>query len=177
MIRPGKGVHVFIQAAGEILKHFSDVAFLVVGEAQFDKDYEYKDQVLNLVRQLGVTKKVKFLGFRVDVGDILAAADCLVHCPTEDDALPTVVLEAMALQTPVVGSIIGGIPEQIEDNVTGFLIEPGDSKGVANAVMQILEIPEKALCLGRSGRQKFEKEFSHQQFVQKFETIYTGLLP
>ncbi len=176
MIRYGKGLHVLARAAAEVLKHFPDVVFLIVGEALFSKDYEYKEQLIKLVYELGLAEKFRFLGFRKDVYNIIAAADCLVHCPIEYDSLPTVVLEAMAMQTPVIGTVIGGIPEEIDDQVTGLLVEPGNEIELGRAVRQILENPGLSERFTKSARRKLESEFSHHPFVSRFEHIYAKML-
>lgn len=176
MLRRGKGPHILVQAAAEIAKTLPDVVYLLVGEVQFSKDHAYKKMLLDLISQLDLNEQIKLLGFRKDVYQLIAAADCLVHCPVENDSLPTVVLEAMALQTPVIGSVIGGIPEEIEDKVTGLLFEPDNYHALVNALTEILENPDLACRLAYAAREKLEAEFSHQRFVSKFETIYAELL-
>jgi glycosyltransferase involved in cell wall biosynthesis len=176
MIRYWKGLHVLVRAAAEVLKHFPNVIFLIVGEIQFGKDYEYKEQLVDLVHELGLVDKFKFLGFRRDVYHIIASADCLVHCPIKSDPLPTVVLEAMALQTPIVGTAIGGIPEEVDNGLTGLLVEPGNDIELAKAILKILENPDLAKSLTQAAQRKLETEFSHQLFVKRFESIYAQVL-
>jgi L-malate glycosyltransferase len=177
MVRYWKGSHVFVRAAAEVLKVLPKTVFLIVGESQFGKDREYKEYLTELVtHKLNLKDKIKFLGFRNDVYSMIAAADCLVHCPIKSDPLPTIVLEAMALQTPVVGTAIGGIPEEIDDQVTGLLVEPNDEIGLSKAIIQILENSDQAQRFAGAGRQKLEAEFSRKLFVDKFEKIYTQVL-
>lgn len=176
MLRSGKGPHILIQAAAEISKVLPNVVYLLVGEAQFSKDRAYKKVLLDLISQLGLNKQIKLLGFRKDVYQLIAAADCLVHCPTENDSLPTVVLKTMALQTPVVGTAIGGIPEEIDHQVTGLLVEPGNASELAQAVSWVLNNPETAHRWAEAARRKVEAEFSQPEFVQRFEEIYAKLL-
>ncbi|MGW8182234.1 MAG: glycosyltransferase, partial [bacterium] len=96
MVRYWKGSHIFVRAAAEVLKVLPNTIFLLVGESQFGKDQEYKQYLTELVtHKLNLKDKIKFLGFRKDVYSIIAAADCLVHCPIKSDPLPTIVLEAM----------------------------------------------------------------------------------
>lgn len=174
-IRQWKGQHIFIEAAALVLQNFPDVMFLVVGDAQF-KDHEYKAELIKLVDKLGLADKVKFLGFRGDVPKIIAAVDCLVHCPIKPDPLPNVVLEAMALQTPVIGTSIGGIPEEIDDGVTGLLVEPGNVKALAKAIRGVLENPDMAERFAQAAWQKLQVEFSLKLFVSEFEAIYARLI-
>jgi glycosyltransferase involved in cell wall biosynthesis len=175
-IRYWKGQHIFIEAAASVLKDFPNVLFLVVGDAQFTKDYEYKSLLINLINKLNLGDKVKFLGFREGVLKIIAGVDCLVHCPIMSDPLPTVVLEAMALKTPVIGTFIGGIPEEIEDGITGLLVKPGDVGGLAKAIRVVLENPDMAERFAQAAWYKLRKEFALELFVSKFEAIYTELI-
>jgi glycosyltransferase involved in cell wall biosynthesis len=177
MLRRWKGPHVLVQAAVEILRRWPEIVFLLVGEAQFGKDDDYKKELVELINQLGLGEKVKLLGFRADVYQFIAGADCLVHCPIKSDPLPTVVLEGMALRVPVIGAATGGIPEEIEDQVTGLLFEPGDHIALAKALVQVLEKPDMAQRLTQRAWQKLEAEYSHHRFVKKFETVYAELLP
>jgi len=176
MIRHWKGLHIFVRAAQEVLKHHSNVKFLIVGDTQFTKDKIYKEQLLDLVSELGLTDNLKFLGFRKDVYHIIAAADCLVHCPIKSDPLPNVVLEGMAVQTPIVGTATGGIPEEIEDHATGILVGPNNEKELAKGILQILENPNLAKSFTQAAKQKLEAEFLHQLYVNRFERIYATLL-
>ncbi|MEM2370844.1 MAG: glycosyltransferase family 4 protein [Candidatus Bathyarchaeia archaeon] len=175
-IRHWKGQHIFVEAAASVLKNFHNVMFLIVGEAQFAKDYKYKAWLIDLVNSLGIAERVKFLGFREDVPRIVAAVDCLVHCPLESDPLPNIVLEAMALQTPVVASSIGGIPEEIESGVTGLLVEPGNVEALSKAIIMVLENPDIAENFAQMAWHKVRTEFSPELFARRFEKIYAQLI-
>jgi len=175
MIRRWKGQHLFVEAASEVLKICPDVVFLLVGEAQFSKDHGYKAQLINLIGALSLTDKVRFLGFREDVYRIVAAADCLVHCPIEPDPLPTAVLEAMALRTPVIGTSVGGIPEEIEDGVTGLLVKPGDPIELAKAIEYVLTDINRTNMFVQAALHKLQTEFSKESFISKFDAIYAQL--
>lgn len=176
MPRRWKGPHVLVQAADEIRQYLPDVIYLLVGESHFSKDRVYKKELIGLINHLNLNEQVKLLGFRQDVYQLIAAADCLVQCPIENDPLPTVVLEAMALRTPVVGTAIGGIPEEIDHQVTGLLVEPDNASELAQAVSWILDNPETAHRWVEAARRKVEAEFSQPEFVQRFEAIYAKLL-
>jgi spore coat protein SA len=176
MLRRWKGPHILMQAVPQVVKSNPDTIFLFVGEAQFGKDDEFKSQLITLIQKLHLDEYVKLLGFRKDIYNLIAAADCLVHCPVESDPLPNVVLEAMALQTPVIGSSVGGIPEEIEDQVTGLIVEPCNHLKLAQAIVQILENSDRAKQLAVAGHHKLELEFSSQLFGQNFETVYSQLV-
>lgn len=175
MIKFWKGQHIFIEAAAEALKQFPDTVFLIIGEAQFGKDKEYERQLSAQVDELNLAGRVKFLGFRRDVYRLVAAADCLVHCPVTSDPLPTIVLEAMAAETPVIGSCIGGIPEQVDHQKTGLLVEPDNAQALAQAVVQMLKNLERGKYFAQAAQKKLQQEFSLESFARKFEQIYDNL--
>jgi glycosyltransferase involved in cell wall biosynthesis len=102
---------------------------------------------------------VAFLGARTDVPEILAALDVLVHCPTAPEPLGRVLAEAMVVGRPIVAARCGGIPEVVEDGVTGLLVEPGDVAGFASAVIRLLEDPALRERLGKAGQRHAEGRF------------------
>jgi glycosyltransferase involved in cell wall biosynthesis len=93
-----------------------------------------------------------------EVPGFLAAVDVLT-VPSYDEGLPRVVLEAMAMRVPVVASRVGGIPEAVEDERTGLLVPPGDRDALVSALDRVLDHPEFASRLGRSGRCRVLDEF------------------
>ncbi len=120
---------------------------------------------------------VRPLGFveRKDMPVCYSAADVFV-LPTLGDNFPYGVLEAMACETPVVASRVGGIPEQVEEAVTGFLVEPYKPDLLAKAICDIFENPEMAQKMGKQGRQRVEKYFTISAFIEKHEALYEKLV-
>jgi glycosyltransferase involved in cell wall biosynthesis len=106
-----------------------------------------------------------------DVPRFLAAIDVLV-APSYDEGLPRVVLEAMAMRVPVVASRVGGIPEAVEDGVSGLLIAPGDSAAVASAICRILDDAALASRLGEAARQRVVDEFDAQSGWRRLAAIH-----
>lgn len=176
MILPGKGFHLLVEIASRVVDLLPNVVFLVAGEARFAKNIAYRDRVMKGPAARALGPRLQLLGFRSDVLDLIRAADCLIHCPTEYDAFPTTVLEGMALGTPVVGARIGGVPEQILDGSTGFLVDPGDADGFAGRVVRILTEPALAAALAKQARQRFVAEFTDDRFGRKFEDLYAEIV-
>jgi glycosyltransferase involved in cell wall biosynthesis len=111
------------------------------------------------------------MGHRDDVPAILAAADLFV-LPSESEASPNVILEAMAGGLPVVASRVGGIPELVADGVTGHLVPPADPQALATAVLDLLDRPDRRAAFGRAARMRIAREFSFDRMVVQFETLY-----
>jgi glycosyltransferase involved in cell wall biosynthesis len=92
------------------------------------------------------------------------------------EATPYVILEAMAAARPVVASGIFGIPEQVEDGVTGILIRPGDEISLAGAILRLANDPEMMHRLGEAGRRRYEERFTSRISVEKTEGVYEEIL-
>jgi glycosyltransferase involved in cell wall biosynthesis len=119
--------------------------------------------------------RVGLLGRVRDVPSLMAASE-IIAVPSLLEATPYVILEAMAAARPVVASRIYGIPEIVEDGVTGLLVEPGDPSALAGALRRLGEDPDLALRIGRAGRAAFEERFTLQRSVCGTEAVYEELL-
>jgi glycosyltransferase involved in cell wall biosynthesis len=102
----------------------------------------------------------------------MRSAVCLV-LPSFSEGLGRVVLEAMACGRPVIGTRVGGIPEMIEDEITGLLVSPGDPNGLAESLLRLLEDPKLAEAMGRRGRAKVESLFTEEKYFRGFTELLT----
>lgn len=172
---PDKGHEYFIQAAARIVKKFSKVNFLIVGDAVFEEDRWREEYLKKMVKELNLDNCVNFTGFRRDIPELLAALDIMVLA---SDAEPCgrVLFEAMAMQKPVVATNTGGTPEIVKDKVSGILIPPKNSEAMAEAIIKLLQDKEMALRMGKVGRKRAEQFFSIEENVRKTEKVYKSLL-
>ncbi len=123
----------------------------------------------------GLRESVMFTGFQMDVSEIIATFDVAV-LPSFFEGMGRVILEAMAMEKPVVASRVGGIPDLIEQDVNGLLVRPGDVKELADALEKILSDKRLARKMGREGRKRIKEQFSAQGMVQSIERVYRELL-
>lgn len=121
-------------------------------------------------RARGVTEQVSFLGERRDVPDLLASA-ALFILPSRTEALPNSVMEAMAAGLPVIACRVGGIPELVEDGVTGILVPPDDPDALGAAIARVLENPTLAAALGSAAREKIAAQFSMPRMIAGFTDV------
>ena len=128
-----------------------------------------------LADQLGLSDRVVFTGPRQDIPRIMVGLDVLVHC-AHTEAFGRVLVEAMAAETPVVATAVGGIPEVIEDNQTGLLVDEGDVEGVGMAVLTLLKDAARRREMGRKGRTRVENHFSLEAHVEQVQNLYGELL-
>jgi glycosyltransferase involved in cell wall biosynthesis len=175
-IVPEKGFDVFIKAAAEVLKHIPDVKFIVVGGAsEGSSGSSYLDLLKSLVKESGIEKNLIFTGFREDVPDIIKSVDLIV-LSSMMDACPTVLLESMAAAKPVVASNVGGIPEIIDDDVTGVLFSAGDFQDLAKKMTKLLSDEKYRLNLGQAGKNKVKECYLIDDKVRRLEKIYYEVL-
>lgn len=152
-LHPMKGQDNLLLAAPEVLKRYPETLFLIAGEGgELPRLEKLRDH-------LGLSQSVRFTGQVTDVPSLLAATDILCH-PSLADGLPNAVVEAMAMGLPVVASSVGGIPEVIEDRVSGLLVPPHDIKAISKALLGLLEEPKTAARLGQRAEKDVRIEFS-----------------
>jgi len=123
----------------------------------------------------GLAPRVVFTGIRGDIPELLSLFDFFV-LPSLDEGLGRSMVEAMAAGKPVVASRVGGIPEAVEDGKTGILVPPGDAHALANALAFMLDNPEKALEMGRRGRERAVRLFDEERMVDSICALYRELL-
>jgi glycosyltransferase involved in cell wall biosynthesis len=172
-----KGHEVLIRAAPEILGFFPKTHFLLVGgELDGPHHRAYADRLRGLPREVGVQHAVTFAGFRADIPEVMAAADLVTHCSTYPDPFPGVVLQSMAVGTPVIASDLGGPREQIEDQVSGILVPAGDPSALARAICSLLADPKRRASLGRAAAFRVRSVFTPDSFYQRLSEIYLPLV-
>lgn len=169
ILRRKKGHHILLDAVPEVLKEAPDSLFLFAGNGPQKENIEEK------IRSLGIGKNVRLLGLRSDIPAVLKGVDIVV-LPTLQEALGTSILEASAMKKPVISTRVGGVPETIRDNITGLLVEPEDSAGLAQAIIRLLKDQELCSSMGERGRQMVEEEYSTDKMVEGMNGLYLSLL-
>lgn len=124
-----------------------------------------KDTLQKKVRDLGIEENVLFLGALPDVRSLLAASDCKVLVSAAE-TLSMAMLEAMAMQVPVITTEIGGASEAIEDGVSGYLIPPGDASGLADTILEILNDDGRRHAMGAEARRNVVEGFGQQGMIK-----------
>jgi len=149
----------------EAVKTLPKGVLLVVG------DGELKPPVEEYVREHGLEEKVRLLGERSDVLRILASSDVFV-LSSRWEGLPYTIIEAMMARLPVVSTRVGGVPELVEDGVTGFLVPAEDPPALAEALQTLLDDPELRRRMGEAGREKALREFTLDRMLRETERTY-----
>lgn len=132
------------------------------------------EQWVPLAQELGIADRVVFKGFTDDVPDALSVFD-VYFAASREEGLGTAVLEAMAMQRPVVVSRVGGLCESVTPE-TGVHVEPDDAAGFAAAARAIIEDPERARAMGEAGRGRVQEHYSVKTMVRRMLDLYEDVL-
>lgn len=162
-----KGHHRAIEAAPAILERFPESTMVFLGADGS------AGRLPALVAASPARERLRLQGFCADPKPFFEAADLLLQ-PSLSEGLPRAVLEAMAWGVPVVASAVGGLPEIVEDGVTGRLIAPDDTKMLAAVVCELLAHPEKRRELGWRGRVVVTERFSQERMMRDFGEMYAA---
>lgn len=162
--------HVYLLEAFKILTgSFENLKLALVGDGSL------KDELELWVSKNNLKDRVIFTGQRRDIAGILSTFSVFVS-PAMFEAFGIVLIEAMYMGLPCVAFRVGGIPEVIQDGSTGFLVNPGNSTALAQAVMQLLNDPLLASRLGQNGRRRVEENFTADKYAQLLGNLYDSLL-
>jgi len=170
VIRHAKGHLVLFEAIQQLARLGLPVRCVVVGDSPNRASLEQH------VGNLGLTQQVCFTGHREDVPNILRALDVLA-IPSLHEAIPQVGLQALATQTPVIASNIGGIPAIIRPGETGRLCVPGDAASLAATLRVTLFETANTQSMCERGRQLIEREHTLEVMLDRLEEIYRHYLP
>jgi glycosyltransferase involved in cell wall biosynthesis len=173
-LRRQKALDVLLRAVALAREQIPSLTALLVGGPAPPEGDEEERLLRSLAGELGLADHVRFLGDRPDVPDLLAALDVAV-LSSDYEGTPLSVMEYMAAGKPVVATRVGGVPEVVEDGVTGVLVEPRDPAALAAAVVGLVSDGERAVRMGEAGRERQRREFSIEAATGKAEALYEEL--
>ena len=162
-LRPEEDLETFLHAAARVAGHHPRARFLVVGDGPRRTTLE------NLARELGLEHRVVFMGQRTDVAAVLSAMDVFVLTSYTVECFPMALLEAMACSTAAVCTAVGGIPEIVDEGVTGYLVSPKDPVALAERLADLLRSPDKMKRFGSAGGARVQARFTLRASVLEAE--------
>lgn len=168
---PRKGYEHLIRALHLVRQELAGLGCLIVGEG----DAAYRAQLEALAHSLGLADRVVFAGFQPDVYPYLAAMDLFV-LPSVMEGFGIALLEAMAMGLPVVATKVGGVPEVVEEGVTGLLVPPAVPASLARAILTLAETPALRRTLGEAGAKRVRERFHVVKMARQIEAIYGDVL-
>ncbi|MDH4179194.1 MAG: glycosyltransferase, partial [Armatimonadota bacterium] len=164
-----KGYDVLLIAFARLLAEAPDLHLVIVGDGSL------RDVLGAQARELGVTDHVTFAGVRPDVTSILRVFSLFVSS-SRSEGMPMAVLEAAALELPIVATAVGDVPYLIEDDLTGNLAPPGDPAALARAIDGVLGQPDRTPRLGASAAERVRTRFSALESARQTRALYWRVL-
>jgi glycosyltransferase involved in cell wall biosynthesis len=162
-LNAGKGYETLIDAFSKVHKSFPNVTLLSVGEG----NPLIQKKIYSQVDKAGLSDSVRFMGRwdRTKIPKFYKALDVFV-LPSESEGLPLSIIEAMLSGLPVIATTVGGIPEEIIDGRTGYLIQPKDSTLLADAIIKLLKDKSLSQKMGQEGRRSALSKFSKNKMIE-----------
>jgi glycosyltransferase involved in cell wall biosynthesis len=172
---PKKGFSILVEACARLQAQGVAFRCAIVGGGEGESALKAQ------VRERGLERRVQVLGPRTQeevVRDFYpraaaVALPCVVTESGDRDGIPTVLIEAMAMGVPCVSTRLSGIPELIEDRVSGLLVEPGDPASLAGALQHLLSAPERCAALGAAARRRVESGFDLRANVRRLAEFFS----
>lgn len=163
-----KGVYLLLEACRQLKqKKLAFQCTFVGGTGDINRE-----QFESRLMEMNLTDTVQYVGekFGKEKAGIFSSTDIFVH-PTLSDCFPLVLLEAMQYSLPVVSTIEGGIPDIVDDGLTGFLVPKNDTEKLVERLELLIENPDMRLRMGTAAREKFEREFKSEKFEKQMTHI------
>ena len=160
-----KGGEILLKAAQRVLAVRLDTTFVFVGDGPSRQELE------EFATQLGIRERVRFVGVRNDMPSVYASFD-VVALPSLAESVPMCLLEAMAASRPVIATHVGAVPKMIIPEKTGLLLQPGDAKALAAAILRLLNDTALRRRLGENGREHVRRYFSATSMAKGYLQAY-----
>ncbi|HEY4363714.1 MAG TPA: glycosyltransferase family 4 protein [Bryobacteraceae bacterium] len=174
-LTPWKGQHHLLEAFGRLSSIVPNAHLVLVGGSLFG-DQDYERRLRRRVEDLGLASRVIFAGHRADMKDVLSAMDIFAYCSVEKDICPLSLLEAMSAGLPIAAFDIEGVKEALTDNSDALLVRNGDEEALFRALHDLIGDPELRARVGKSARERAEKQFSMESHVLRMQQTLDEVL-
>ena len=162
---PHKGQRHLIEAAHLVVQKLPDVRFVILGEG------ELREALERLVKEYHLEKHVLLPGFRTDVLGCLKSFDVFVMSSVTE-GLGTSLLDAMACSRPIIATNAGGIPEVVDDGVSGLLVPPRDHHAMADAIVALVSNEPRRKAMGEAGFARVNEKFTVERMIAGTAAVY-----
>jgi glycosyltransferase involved in cell wall biosynthesis len=173
LFRPRKGLEVLLQALARLRQDGIPVRLRAVGGFE---SKEYERGIHTLVKELGISDLIDWIGFTQDVLGQLAQMDLFVLSSLFGEGLPMVVLESMAAGVPVVATRVEGVPEAVRDGQDGVLAQPGSAEELQRAIRRVVGDPCLWQTLRQNAHQRHADCFSDRRMAERVADVYCSTL-
>jgi len=174
LLIPRKGHQVLLDAILNVSKQLSDGSNLF--KVLIEGNGPLHDELVSFVNTHALNDYVEFVGDEKNITDFMMLLDVLILPSVAHEDFPNVVLEAMALAKPVISSRLAGVPEQVVDGETGFLVAPRNVEQLALAITELCNNAQLRMRMGNAAVYRFEKNFTAEIAIKNYQTLYNSLI-
>jgi len=167
VLRSWKGHSVFLEAAKLLKAQGVKARYVIVGEGPV------RESILQTISECNLNAETSLTGYREDIPEVLRALDVLAIPSTGHEGIPQIGLQALACETPVVGSDAGGIPEIIQPGEMGRIVKTSDAGQLADAIEAALTKPETTRRMAENGRRLVEQHHGLEHMLDRLMEIYS----
>jgi glycosyltransferase involved in cell wall biosynthesis len=171
-----KGHSVFLDAAERLAAEYESVRFLIVGDSFAGQESLTEAVDHRIESSHALRGRTVRLSHVAEVGRVYEASDVVVVPSIEPEPFGLVAAEAMAAGLPVIASRIGALPEVVDDDCTGLLVDPGDATSLVAAMRELYASPFRREKMGQKARKRFERCFRVERYIEDFTRVYDDLL-
>lgn len=168
-LAPHKGHKTAIKAIAELIRRGLQIDLDIAGVDR--KQIGYEQELRSLAGELGIEKRVNFMGHQSSPASVLRHADFML-LPSTAEGLPLSILEAQASKTIVLANPVAGVPEVIEHTITGYLIDHKDHTEYANRIQELIQNPQEKQAIAKKAYENIQKNYTWNSYIKKIETIY-----
>jgi len=170
ILRSWKGHRYLLEAVSKVVSIYPEARFLIVGNGPAH------DSIQQKILDLGIEKYVIMTNFRDDIPEIMAALDIFVLPSYASEATSQVIPQVLAMGKPVIAANVGGLPEIIEDGITGLLVPPKNSTAISDAIIWMVKHRDETNEMTIKGREKVLKNYTLQRMIDRTAEVYHHVL-
>lgn len=170
-----KGTGYLIDAVAKLMPKFPNLHVLIIGGELSSDPEPFQVELMDKISTYGIDKNVTFTGDRDDIPELLSILDIFTLPSFTHEGLPRSILEAMAMELPVVATNIRGCREAVIDGETGLIVPPQDSESLANALEKLLVHSNLRKLYGEAGRKRLESEYDENFVFERLKNFYQKL--
>lgn len=174
-IKEWKGQETAVRAMPLILRQHPDTVCMLVGDVSPSDSYYY-ERLQALIEELELGDRIVFTGYTNRVPEYLNALDIMLHTSIDPEPFGRVLIEAMSLRKPLIGAAAGAVPEIIDNGVSGYTFDPGNSEDLADKVIRMLDDPAAASAMAKRGYDLLHQKFHIDINVQRTQELYADIL-
>jgi L-malate glycosyltransferase len=164
-----KGLRYLILAVAQLIDRYPEIRLVIAGEGELEAELR------QLVLELKVSQHVVFAGYVADLHNLLSLIQIFV-LPSIQEPFGLVCAEAMSLGKPIIGTNVGGIPEQVVQGVTGLIVPPGDPTALADSIDRLLSNPLLLASYGQQGYERYQEKFALAGMLRDTVDVYEKVL-